>query len=191
MKKSELKLFIKENIIDILSEDLDDKEEQVDRISQKVDNLTDKISNIKFEEDASDAIDYDTYVEIGKGYLAGFKRPHSLNDDELETLGRKVVSSLYKGNIDRAEDELVVTEDEDIDDKDAIKAAKAAKGKNKRYDLALQQLKKVEKNMASLGKNYSKASGVEKENILKQLKDLTNQKNELKALVDKYADDLV
>ena len=129
MKKSELKLFIKENIIDILSEAT---EEEVE--NQK---------------------------ELNK---------------ELEK-----TAQLQKQ----------LGEDEDIDDKDAIKAAKAAKGKNKRYALALQQLKKVEKNMASLGKDYSKASGVEKENILKQLKNLTNQKNELKSLVDKYADDLV
>ena len=35
MKKSDLKSYIRENIINILSEDLDEKEEQVDRINQK------------------------------------------------------------------------------------------------------------------------------------------------------------
>ena len=60
------------------------------------------------DEDASDAIDYDDYVDIGRGYVDGFRRPHSLNDDELEVLGRKVTKQLYKGDIDKAYQDLVL-----------------------------------------------------------------------------------
>lgn len=55
------------------------------------------------EESDTDRI---TYMDIGSGYLQGFNKPHSLNKDELETLGRKIVSSLYKGNINKAVGEL-------------------------------------------------------------------------------------
>tara|TARA_B100001939_G_scaffold269770_1_gene237427 strand:+ start:367 stop:756 length:390 start_codon:yes stop_codon:yes gene_type:complete len=129
MKKSELKSYIKESIINILSEDLDEKEEQVDRIAKKVEDLTNQIDNIQLEEED--------------------------------------------------------------DDKDAIKAAEKARGKNKKYDIVLKQFKEVETEMRSLAREYSKADGAKKEELLKKLKDLTGRKNELKKEVDKYADDLV
>ena len=52
-------------------------------------------------------------------------------------------------------------------------------------------IKKVETEMRSLGRDYSKASGVQKDNLLKKLKDLTKLKNELKQEVEKYAEKLV
>ena len=45
MKKSDLKSYIRENIINILSEDLEEKEEQVDRINQKIDQEISKLFN--------------------------------------------------------------------------------------------------------------------------------------------------
>jgi|TARA_R100001079_G_scaffold81269_1_gene44837 uncharacterized coiled-coil protein SlyX len=129
MKKSDLKSYIRENIINILSEDLDEKEEQVDRIAKKVEDLTNQIDNIQLEEED--------------------------------------------------------------DDKDAIKAAEKARGKNKKYDIVLDKFKKVETEMRSLARDYSKASGVQKDNLLKKLKDLTKVKNELKQEVEKYAEKLV
>lgn len=129
MKKSDLKSYIRENIINILSEDLDEKEEQVDRIAKKVEDLNNQINNIQLEEED--------------------------------------------------------------DDKDAIKAAEKARGKNKKYDIVLDKFKKVETEMRSLARDYSKASGVQKDNLLKKLKDLTKLKNELKQEVEKYAEKLV
>ena len=129
MKKSDLKSYIRENIINILSEDLDEKEEQVDRIAKKVEDLNNQIDNIQLEEED--------------------------------------------------------------DDKDAIKAAEKARGKNKKYDTVLDRFKKVETEMRSLARDYSKASGVQKDNLLKKLKDLTKLKNELKQEVEKYAEKLV
>ena len=129
MKKSDLKSYIRENIINILSEDLDEKEEQVDRIAKKVEDLNNQINNIQLEEED--------------------------------------------------------------DDKDAIKAAEKARGKNEKYDIVLDRFKKVETEMRSLARDYSKASGVQKDNLLKKLKDLTKVKNELKQEVEKYAEKLV
>ena len=82
-------------------------------------------------------------------------------------------------------------EDEDKDDEDAIRGAKKAKGKTKRYDLAVAGFKKIDREMRSLAKDYSKAEGAAKENLLAKLKELTKKKKEAKELVDKYADDVV
>ena len=46
------------------------------------------------------------YEDIGQFYLEGFGRPHSLNNSELEALGKQIVSRLYGGNISKAYDDL-------------------------------------------------------------------------------------
>ena len=72
MKKSELNKFIREEIISTLSEDIAAMEKELDAYDQKLDAVIKKKEEAGLEEDASDARDYDTYVDIGKGYLAGF-----------------------------------------------------------------------------------------------------------------------
>ena len=66
------------------------------------DYMQEKVAN-----SVEDVIDPADYGDIGRGYLSGFNRPHSLNADELETLGRKVVDSLYKGDFDAAKAKFV------------------------------------------------------------------------------------
>jgi len=44
------------------------------------------------------AIDPAEYGDIADAYLKGFNKPHSLNLDQLETLGRKIVKQIYKGD---------------------------------------------------------------------------------------------
>jgi hypothetical protein len=55
------------------------------------------------------------YTDIGQAYVEGFNKPHSLTDSDFEVLGKKVVDSLYKGDIGKAYDELVkgIREDND------------------------------------------------------------------------------
>ena len=54
-----------------------------------------------------DVVDPHDYVEIGQGYLKGFKRPHSLKDADLETLGRRIVKVLARGDIEKAKAKFV------------------------------------------------------------------------------------
>ena len=61
----------------------------------------------KVAKTVDDVIDPADYGLIGQGYLKGFNRPHKLNADDLETLGRKVVKSLYKGDFDKAKAKFV------------------------------------------------------------------------------------
>ena len=122
MKRSDLNKFIKENIIETLSEELPSKEEI---------------------EDTTAAV-----IDLKK---------------QLDTL----------------------EEDDDDDDKDAIKNAKAAKGKFKKLDLAVKSLKNIETEMKSLARKYSAGDEAEKEKIKTILKSKTLQKKELESLVAK------
>ena len=106
MKKSELKNFIREEIMSTLSEDIEDDIKALDAYDAKLDDVIKKKEEAGIEEKVAksvdDVIDPADYIDIGRGYLKGFKRPHSLKDDDLETLGRKIVKVLAKGNIDKA-----------------------------------------------------------------------------------------
>ena len=51
---------------------------------------------------------YADYQDIGQAYLENMGRRHSLNDDELEYLGKRIVKQLYKGNVTKAYDEIVM-----------------------------------------------------------------------------------
>ena len=47
------------------------------------------------------------YLDIGMSYLEGFGKKHSLDDNQLEKLGKKIVDSLYKGDVGKAYDAIV------------------------------------------------------------------------------------
>jgi hypothetical protein len=131
MKKSELKSYIKENIIDALSEATPEE------VSAQAD----------------------------------------LNKELEKTVKLKQAAGLE--------------EDNDVDDKDAIAQAKAARGKHKKLDIALKALKLITTDMKSLARDYSKAEGEEKEKIKDELKSKTPKKRELEALVAKLEKDVI
>ncbi len=54
------------------------------------------------KEGVEDVIDPAEYGDIGAAYLKGFGKPHSLDLDELEKLGREIVKRLYKGDFKAA-----------------------------------------------------------------------------------------
>ncbi len=59
-----------------------------------------------YEEEDLDNPDEDLVI-IGSGYLEGFNRPHSLNNGELEILGKRIVKQLYKGDKNAAFKDIV------------------------------------------------------------------------------------
>ena len=134
MKKSELKSYIKENILSTLSE-----------------NEENKIS----PED----------VKAQQSYNAELKKTVDLQKQ--------------------------LCEDEEADEKDAIKNAKAARGKFKKLDIAVKALKDITTSMKSLARKYSKADGIEKEKIKDDLKQKTSRKKELESLVAQLEKDAV
>ena len=120
MKKSELKNYIRENIISTLSEDTDAEIEKTKELTSAIKDLEAAKKEAGIEEDATpkgEDFFYD-YLDIGMSYLEGFGKKHSLDDSQLEKLGKKIVDQLYKGDVGKAYDAIVkrgaMNEDEDV-----------------------------------------------------------------------------
>ena len=187
MKKSELKKYIRENIISELSESTEDEINKTKELTQAVQDLESAKKEAGIEEKVAntvdDVIDPADYGDIGRGYISGFNRPHSLDADQLETLGRKIVKQLYKGDFKAAKakfikEEIPVTEDEDKE------PSKSDIKKTKGLAKAKEELALLTREMKSLAKKYSKAEGADKEKLVKILKDKTKLKKELESILD-------
>jgi hypothetical protein len=186
MKKSYLKSYIKENILSTLSEEIEDDLKSLEAYDKKLDDVIKKKEEAGIEEkvakSSDDVIDPADYGDIGKGYLSGFKKPHSLNADELETLGRRIVKQLYKGDFDKAKAKFIKEDLREDEDKEPSKAdLKKTKGLAK----AKEELAQLTKQMKSLARKYKGAEGEEKEKLVADLKKKTKLKKELEAIVDK------
>ena len=185
MKKSELKKYIRENIISELSENTEEEIAKTKELTQAVQDLESAKKEAGIEEDATpkgEDFFYD-YLDIGMSYLEGFGKKHSLDDTQLEKLGKKIVDQLYKGDVGKAYDAIVkrgaMNEDEDAE------PTKSDIKKTKGLAKAKEELALLTREMKSLAKKYSKAEGADKEKLVKILKDKTKLKNELESILDK------
>ena len=68
------------------------------------------------KEGVEDVIDPAEYGDIGAAYLKGFGKPHSLDLDELEKLGREIVKRLYKGDFKAAKAKFLSEMEDDGED---------------------------------------------------------------------------
>ena len=184
MKKSELKKYIRENIISTLSEDTEAEIEKTKELTSAIKDLETAKKEAGIEEDATpkgEDFFYD-YLDIGMSYLEGFGKKHSLDDTQLEKLGKKIVDQLYKGDVGKAYDAIVkrgaMNEDEDAE------PTKSDIKKTKGLAKAKEELALLTREMKSLAKEYSKAEGEEKEKLVKTLKEKTKLKKELESILD-------
>jgi len=135
-----------------------------------------------FNEDATpkgEDFFYD-YLDIGMSYLEGFGKKHSLDDSQLEKLGKKIVDQLYKGDIGKAYDAIVkrgVMKEEDDEPK-----AKDLKGEP--LSKIGYKLADTQKEMKQVVKKYSAAEGDEKEKLKDRLRELNKIKKELESLLE-------
>ena len=184
-------------VVDKLAEKENDtilKHPKLKRALDMLRDLSDDKQEITVSENASDA-DSVTYIDIGSGYLQGFNRPHSLSKDELETLGRKIVSSLYKGDINRAVGEL--TEDASLSEASyanqpvnksrlASDKYKQANTYKKAYDSLAQAAAEKQFDDDAIDKKAIK--GAKKETSLaKAAEELAVLTREMKSLAKKYS----
>ena len=115
MKKSEFKAQIKEEIIDILEaasqedvqaqKDFNAELEKTAKLQKSIsegDDQDDGYVQHKYDDDVIDKYNipveptavfeddsYADFQDIGQAYLENMGRPHSLNDDQLENLGKQ------------------------------------------------------------------------------------------------------
>ena len=172
MKRSDLNKFIKENIIETLTEGASTEEK---RIAIRAIKSIAKYRGVSEDEARNDLIR--AAKEIG-----------NLNE-ELPSKEEIEDTTIAVQNLKQELDNL--EEDDDIDDKDAIAQAKGARGKFKKLDLAVKALKNIETEMKSLARKYSSGDEAEKEKIKDILKVKTPQKKELESLVAKLEKDVV
>ena len=135
-----------------------------------------------FNEDATpkgEDFFYD-YLDIGMSYLDGFGKKHSLDDNQLEKLGKKIVDQLYKGDIGKAYDAIVkrgVMKEEDDE-------PKAGDLKGEPLSKIGYKLADTQKEMKKVVKKYSAAEGDEKEKLKDRLRELNKIKRELESLLE-------
>ena len=182
MKKSKLASFIKEEIISILAEDKSTQQDIKD--TEELTKATAELAKAKKEAGIEEGEDffYD-YLDIGMSYLEGFGKKHSLDDSQLEKLGKKIVDDLYKGDVGKAYDAIVkrgaMNEDEDKE------PSKADLKKTKGLAKAKEELAQLTKQMKALARKYKESEGEEKEKLVADLKKKTKLKKELEAIIDK------
>ena len=211
MKKSELKAQIKEEIIDILDEvsksELDDISTQVDDIKAKIDaiDLSEGNDSDKFQDDGYVNHTYDDsvidkynipveptavfeedntydYEDIGQSYLENMSKPNTLTNAELEVLGKKIVDRLYKGDIGKAYDEIVMYDPRKLKEEDDEPKAGDLKGEP--LSKIGYKLADVQKEMKKVVKKYSATpEGSEKEKLKDRLRELNKIKKELESLL--------
>jgi len=127
-----------------------------------------------FEEDNT----YD-FEDIGLFYLEGFGKKHTLNNNQLEKLGRKIVKQLYNGDIGKAYDEIVKRDVKEQDDEPKAKDLKGEPLSKIGYKLA-----DTQKEMKKVVKKYSATpEGDEKEKLKDRLRELNKIKKELESLL--------
>ena len=210
MKKSEFKAQIKEEIIDILEaatqddvkaqKDFNAELEKTAQLTKSMglsegndqddgyvqhkydDSVIDKYNipvepTAVFEEDNT----YD-YEDIGQSYLENMNKSHSLTNAELEVLGKKIVDRLYKGDIGKAYDEIVMYDPRKLKEEDDEPKAGDLKGEP--LSKIGYKLADVQKEMKKVVKKYSATpEGSEKEKLKDRLRELNKIKKELESLL--------
>ena len=211
MKKSEFKAQIREEIIDILEavskDDVDTQKDynaELEKTAQLMkdagiidegDDQDDGYVQHKYDDSVIDKYNipveptavfeddsYADFQDIGQAYLENMGRPHSLNDDQLEYLGKRIVKQLYKGDVSKAYDEIVMYDPRKLKEEDEEPKAGDLKGEPLSkigYKLAATQ-----EEMRKVVKKYSALpEGSEKDKLKDRLRELTKIKKELEALL--------
>lgn len=206
MKKSELKSFIKENIVDTLNESPSSEEIRMARQAvarfmkyrnvgerEAIRDLMNALKEIQPKEDDQRYIDYlrrsgrDKEADKLVGKNANLKEVDPKDVKLQQDLNAELEKTVKLKKDAGIEEDI---DDDDVD-ADAIKAAKGARGKHKKLDLALKALKSISTEMKSLARKYSAADETEKEKIKDILRKKTPQKKELESLVAKLEKDVV
>jgi len=193
MKRSELKEFIKGEIVTSLSEASPEDVDNQKELNKELEKTAKLSKDLGLEEANIGLADLE---EVG--YTDGDKAVAMHFNHDVVGINNDVDFQAYrKGFIQGVNDATIgfslneeASDDDDVDAK-AIKAAKGARGKHKKLDLAVKALKDITTEMKSLAREYSKADGVEKEKIKDKLKLKTPKKKELEALVAKLEKNVV
>ena len=189
MKKSELKNYIRENIISTLSESTEDEIEKTKELTSAVKDLNTAKKEAGIEEAYGSRMP--SQAQVDKFFALTQNEMHYLNSKPVrgqeKTFNNMEVEpwdeydlSNWNALVRKAKQRgKSINENEDAEPtkKDIKKTKGLAKAKE---ELAL-----LTREMKSLAKKYSKAEGEEKEKLVKTLKAKTKLKKELESILDK------
>ena len=194
MKKSELKKYVRENIISELSEaeetvkDIQDKKDARAEYNAELAKTAQLKKDVGIEENEDNWADY---TDIGQSYLEGFGKEHTLDDNQLEKLGKTIVKRLYKGDIGKAYDAVVNRDKLDIPGKPAFvkededAEPTAAQLKKEPLSKIGYKLADTQKEMKQVVKKWSASEeGPAKDKLKDRLKELNKIKKELESLLE-------
>ena len=193
MKRSELKEFIKGEIVTSLSEASPEDVNNQKELNKELEKTAKLSKDLGLEEANIGLADLEElgYTDGDKAVAMHFN--HDVvginNDVDFQSYRKGFIQGVNDATIGFSLNEEA-GDDDDVDAK-AIKAAKGARGKHKKLDLAVKALRDITTEMKSLARDYSKADGVEKEKIKDKLKSKTPKKKELEALVAKLEKNVV
>jgi len=176
MKKSELKNYIRENIISTLSEDTEAEIEKTKELTSAIKDLEVAKKEAGIEEANISISDLGEmgYENGEKAFDMHFDKSILNNTPDTKAYAKGFVQAI----IDSA-GSLRLDENEDAE------PTKSDIKKTKGLAKAKEELALLTREMKSLAKKYSKAEGEEKEKLVKVLKDKTKLKKELESILDK------
>ena len=179
MKPSDLKEFIREEIIEILSE-----EETADEIKAKTAAQAELNKELeKTKELTTESLNPEVVKAVNRFIKAMAKRYDYSEQDAVFAIQAALKQREFdkptdipgfEGTMD-ALDSLSIREEEEPTDAELRKSSSLAKTASKLADTA--------KEMKTVVNQYKKAEGEEKESLLKRLKELTKIKKELEGLL--------
>jgi len=212
MKRSELKSYIKEQILSTLGEDdRGDAIEELGMLLQDLEAKSDEARQLVKAIDPNEISRLDAYDAFNFGFssnpndttLAAFYSDLTGEDGEMFEAGDGKVDTFQVDKTDRAavdaakkaadDDDIIQIgeQDDEETDKAAAKGAKKAVGKSKRLDAKIKALKTIEADMKSILNKYKKAEGEEKDKFKDQLKSKTALKKETEKEIERLEREMV
>ena len=177
MKKSELKSFIKEEILSSLKEGVwSVMPERIPEFIAAIEEIKEEFHAVVGSDDVYDGLD--RAVQGARDLMA------MRNEATIETAPENLAKVK---SVAKPDDIIRVTEAEDEDEFDAPdkEPSKAELKKTKGLAKAKDELALLVKDMKSLARKYKEAEGAAKEKIVADLKKKTALKKELESIVNK------
>jgi hypothetical protein len=179
MKKSELKSFIKEEILSSLKEGVWSViPERIPEFIKAIEQIKDEFHAVVGSDDVYDGLD--RAVQAAKDLMSMNEASQEEVDNQIE-----LNKELAKTAALKKQAGLMEVEDEDEFDTPDKEPSKAELKKTKGLAKAKDELAILVKDMKSLARKYKEAEGAAKEKIVADLKKKTALKKELEAIVNK------
>ena len=183
MKRSELKQYIKEEILSTLNEATKEDVETTKELTAAVKDLGNAKKEAGLNEVGDDKRFYGGYDKMTGSIITSMmemKKYVEVNEPEALPLLDKALSAY-----EDFDGYMAYGSQNELNEEDEKEPSKAELKKTKGLAKAKDELVLLTREMKSLARKYKKAEGVEKDKLVDELKKKTKLKKELEAIVNK------